>query len=120
MAPPQGHRNEYITASIAAAFVRVVHNITTPEKSSPACDPSARAYSDRPPLAMISGTPHTTPPSAAATRAAIRLRPLKPLRGSTSASRNNGNVSSAVCERIPIARPARKPPQISDDGLLNP
>jgi hypothetical protein len=34
------------------------HNMTTPDRSSPACDPRATAYEDRPPLAMTRGCPH--------------------------------------------------------------
>jgi hypothetical protein len=56
-------------------------------------------------------------PSAAAPTAANRLCDRRPLRGTTSARPNRGNVSSAVCDRIPIAMPERKAPPTS--ALLN-
>ena len=78
--PPQREASGRSTAS------------TTPEKSSPACDPSAAAYPDSPPLALIKGIAHARTPAATAASASRRSRMVTPRPGTTSAVASSGSV----------------------------
>ncbi len=108
-----GQRNELSTASSTARAVCTRHNITTPEKSSPAWVPRAAAYESRPPLAAIIGMAQTRAPMTAAPNAATRSFRRNPSLGITSASPSRGAVRRSVCERTPTANPATNAPRIN-------
>src|SRR5688500_5959593 len=62
----QGEMKVCCSAASPTRSVGMFQNMTTPEKSSDPCWPSASRYVDNPPLASTSGTPHTSTPSAPA------------------------------------------------------
>ena len=111
--PPHGHRNVYISALAATRGVLVVQSMTTPVKSSPACEPSAAAYPSGPPLTIKSGSAQSRTPPIPKTTAVSLARGVRPGRGRTSAAIKSGAVSRTVCTRTPAARPATKAPATS-------
>ena len=104
-----GQMNVFSTACTASRAVRCVQRITTPPpRSPPACEPSAARYAPRPPLATISGMVQAIAPAAKAAMASIAC-----LLSVAMANASIGSVSTATCERMPIAKPASSAPATS-------
>ena len=110
---PQTSRSTYRSASAIIRALGVVHTISTPEKSSPACAARVARYPSMPPEATRSGTSHARHVTPNTANAVSRTRVAPAPRRAISASVRIGATSQRACDRAPMATAAIIAPQAS-------